>query len=126
MITVIIKPSGTRPYTKRIPNTLRALQEEVKGYIECINSPIKDVDIITNDEGKLKGLPPNFYIGWGEYRDIIAGTAVFAVINNETGEYIDMTPKQEKAVYQYLQDVDLASGTEKTQDFCRFKILPMI
>lgn len=54
----VIKRPGTSPDLIEIENTLKALQEAVGGYIECINLEHRDV-VICNEEGRLLMLPKN-------------------------------------------------------------------
>ena len=53
----IRKKPGCEPELIDIDNTLKALQQEVGGYIETVS--IADVVIICNEEGRLCGLPYN-------------------------------------------------------------------
>ena len=59
-ITGLYKAPGQAPETRTIPNTLEALQALVGGYIETV-TVATDCTFILNEEGKLLGLPPNFY-----------------------------------------------------------------
>lgn len=68
----IIKEVGKAPEIKNIENTLDALKSLVGGYIEVVGLD-DNVLLICNEEGKMKGLPPNFSTGY----DVIVGTAVF-------------------------------------------------
>ena len=54
----IRKKPGCEPELIDIDNTLKALQQEVGGYIETV-SIADDVVIICNEEGRLCGLPYN-------------------------------------------------------------------
>lgn len=54
----VIKRPGTSAQLIEIENTLKALQEAVGGYIECINLEHRDV-VICNEEGRLLMLPKN-------------------------------------------------------------------
>lgn len=58
MIKVIVKNPGEAPSVKYISNTLEAFQELVGGYIETVTMA-KDVVILCNEEGRLRGLPFN-------------------------------------------------------------------
>ena len=70
---VVIKRVGQKPEVKDIPNELSALQEIVGGYIECVNLHNHNIICVCNEEGKLKGLTPNFILG----NDIIVGDVFF-------------------------------------------------
>lgn len=84
MISVIIKDPGKRPRHVNISNTLVNLQKTVGGYIETVHLICYDkyqhphmVVMIVNEEGKLIGLPSNFVLQQGRFRDVIVGTAIF-------------------------------------------------
>ncbi len=55
---VIRKDPGKPPRLVEIPNTLKALQQAVGGYIETV-SFCEDALVICNEEGLLMGLAPN-------------------------------------------------------------------
>lgn len=55
---VIRKDPGKPPKLVEIPNTLKALQQAVGGYIETV-SFCEDALVICNEEGLLMGLAPN-------------------------------------------------------------------
>jgi len=58
---VLTKQPGCMYREKDIPNTLEALQEAVDGYIETvtIHGATKDIVVICDEEGRLKGKEPN-------------------------------------------------------------------
>lgn len=57
-ITGLYKLPGKKPEARVIPNTLKALQELVGGYIETVTIAT-DATVICNEEGRLQGLEPN-------------------------------------------------------------------
>lgn len=61
-LRVIRKQPGHDPEIIQIDNTLKALQEEVGGYIETVTVATNTV-VICNEEGLLIGLPPNCDFG---------------------------------------------------------------
>ena len=71
-IQVLKIEPGKAPEAVAIPNTRKAMQQMVGGYIEVI--PLDDVCLVCNEEGKLMGLPGNRQLG----DDIIAGTFFLA------------------------------------------------
>ena len=77
---ILIKEPGKDPHTMVIPNDLGMLQQLVDGYIET-HTLTDGLVMIVNEEGKLKGLEPNFYVA--ALDDIILGTAIFC---GEDGE----------------------------------------
>ena len=82
-IKVIIKrPDEEFGHVSWISNTLENLQKTVGGYIETV--PIGGGAIsICNEEGKLKGLQPNFWVGPRLYSDLIVGTAIIVGTSGE-------------------------------------------
>lgn len=54
----IRKKPGCAPEIIEVENTLKALQDEVGGYIEVITLPY-DAAIICNEEDRILGLPDN-------------------------------------------------------------------
>lgn len=56
MDVLLVEP-GCYPRMVTIENSLQAMQEAVGGPIEVVSLP--DAVIVCNEEGKLKGLPPN-------------------------------------------------------------------
>ena len=77
-IRVIVKEPGMAPEWRIIPNELEALQREVDGYIEVVRFA-EDAAMIVNEEGKLRGLEPNFRFGI----DMIVGTAILVGVDGE-------------------------------------------
>ena len=72
---ILFKEPGKEPRSMQIPNELKILQDLVGGLIE----PIKVADnvvAICDEEGKLKGLEPNFF--FGAIGDVIVGPVIFA------------------------------------------------
>ena len=86
-IRVLVKEPGKEAELREMPNTLKALQSAVGGYIETVTFA-EDCTLVVNEEGKLKGLPMNFRI----FGDVIAGTAVLAGVNGE--EFCSLTDEQ--------------------------------
>ena len=77
-LTVLLVEPEKKPRVVTIPHTLKEMQNLVGGLIEC-TQPFTDseVALISNEEGKLLGLPLNRAIFWKdstEPYDIIAGT----------------------------------------------------
>lgn len=54
----IRKKTGCAPEVIEVENTLKALQDEVGGYIETVTLA-SDAVVICNEEGRLCGLPYN-------------------------------------------------------------------
>ena len=58
-ITCLFVAPGKFPKKITIPNTLKSLQEQVNGSIEAAYPFSDEIAIITNEEGKIDGLPLN-------------------------------------------------------------------
>lgn len=99
MISAIIIEPGKDPRIEKIHNELHALQRLVDGYIEVC--PLaEDMVMIINEEGKLRGLPRNF---WMEViGDYIVGTAVFVGVD---GDEFDDVPVTLSALYSVMPDL---------------------
>jgi hypothetical protein len=89
-IRVIIVEPKKPARIETISNSLETKQKIVGGYIECVR--FDGFDIIINEEGKLEGLEPNFSIYDG--MDYIAGTAIFAGVDYEKGEFKSLNDSQ--------------------------------
>lgn len=93
-IKVISVEVGKEPVVKEIYNTLRAMQKEVDGRIECLSTLFsKDVsyDFISNEESKLGNFKANRYIY--DKQDVIAGN-FFVAKANEAGEFVTLTDEE--------------------------------
>ena len=84
-ITILIVEPMKEPYVKEIDSSLESLQHEVGGYIEAIYPFEEPVAIITNEEGKLLGLPLNRALrdNDGKVYDIIAGTFIISSLTTD-------------------------------------------
>ena len=72
---------------------LKDMQDMVGGLIECLHMGY-GVDCWLNDEGKLLGLSPNFFlVNSGSIIDVVCGDVFFAS-SNEEGETIGLTDEQ--------------------------------
>jgi hypothetical protein len=99
MIAVVIVEPNQPARVEMIENTLEAKQKIVGGRIEFVG--LDGFDIIINEEGKLEDLEPNFGIFGG--RDYIAGTAIFAGLDYDSGESISLTPEQRSFIASQFQ-----------------------
>lgn len=93
---VIFKEPGKDAEIRYIENSLEALQSLVGGWIEHV-SFIDGVGLIVNEEGKLRGMSPNFEYGW----DVVVGSAIFVGETDE--DFADITEGGEKKVLEFLQ-----------------------
>lgn len=60
-ITILLKEPGKPAEAIRIPDTLKAFQGVVGGYIECVH-PFRqrNMVLVVNEEGMLEGLPAQY------------------------------------------------------------------
>lgn len=69
MRVIIKRPDEKYGHVANISNSLENLQRTVEGYIETItianSADGKPIILVCNEEGKLKGLPTNFWL-WDE------------------------------------------------------------
>lgn len=92
MKVLIVEPEKT-PREAEIKNSLESLQSVVGGYIEA-TYPFNDrVAVITNEEGKLQGLPLNRSLSDknGVMYDIVAGTFIICGLGDE--DFSSLTPE---------------------------------
>ena len=87
-VRALIKEPGKPAEERYIENSLEEVQSIVGGHIEGV--PFFDMHFYVNDEGKLKGLEPNFILFGRRGADVIVGPAVFLRADDE-GNDIDLT-----------------------------------
>ena len=94
---ILFKAPGEAPHTMIIPHELDVMQQLVGGYIETV--PLgEDIVIICNEEGKIKGLPANFYVE--AIDDIIVGNAFFCKAGVE--DFTDISENDAKWICKRL------------------------
>ena len=87
-IRVIVKrPDEKYGHVTHMSNTLQAFQKAVDGPIETISIVPQGIVCIVNEEGKLRNLEPNFYMGRAPFGDRIVGTAV--IVGTDGEEFCD-------------------------------------
>ena len=96
----VIKRPGSGPAVVDIPNTLKALQEAVGGYIETV-TVFADAVIICNEDGRLLSLPTNVRLFGIEFVGtiLIVGTdgEEFTDVPNEDA-WLDELDKKENMI----------------------------
>lgn len=106
---------------KEIDNSLKALQNEVGGYIEIPSFSRKlsenNIDMIINEEGKINRLQPQLAIYQdNKIVDVICGNIIFASAN-EDGKTIGLTDEQIEIVKEVLKyDVICEFGFLKSME----------
>ena len=105
---VLMKVPGKDPQTIVITNSLGLLQQLVDGPIE-VHTLTDGLVMIVNEEGKLKGLEPNFYVD--RLKDTILGTAIFC---GEDGEdFADIDEHDLTVLQTFFSLEDIISGGDK-------------
>lgn len=105
---VLMKEPGKDPRTMIIPNDLGTLQQLVDGYIET-HTLTDGLVMIVNEEGKLKGLEPNFYVD--RLKDTILGTAIFCGEDGE--EFTDIDEHDLTVLQTFFSLDDIITGGDK-------------
>ena len=105
---VLLKEPGKDPRTMIIPNDLGILQQLVDGYIET-HTLTDGLVMIVNEEGKLKGLEPNFYVD--RLKDTILGTAIFCGEDGE--EFTDIDEHDLTVLQTFFSLDDIITGGNK-------------
>ena len=82
---VVYKMPGEKPEVRDIGNELEDLQELVQGWIEHVTLK-EGLGLIINEEGKLHGMMPNFFLP--RIEDMIVGPAVF--VGEAGGDFTDI------------------------------------
>jgi len=102
-IKVLFFPVGREPYIREVENTLKPMQELVKGYIEVFaldrlyGSQFESGALaVMNEEGKFTpGIKPNRNV---YFRDNLIDTFYgdfFICGDDDEGNFISVTPEQE-------------------------------
>ena len=81
---IVVKKVGQKPEVKEISGELHEMQEIVGGYIQAFQI-FDNVLCVCNEEGKLRGLTPNFIFN----RDVIVGDVFFAAAGEEDFESLN-------------------------------------
>lgn len=96
---VIVCEPGKTAELREIPNTLKALQKTVGGYIETLHpsrAALRNIDntvMIFNEEGRLRNLPPN--------RFGIVGTLLFTGVEGD--EFRSLTADEVVGILEQAQ-----------------------
>lgn len=72
---------------REIENEIEPLQEIVGGWVQTVSMG-HDILLCLNDEGKLKNLPINFFLGF----DFIVGDVAFVGVDRD--EMVSLSDKQ--------------------------------
>ena len=86
---VLYKLPGQDPRSMVIPNELGVMQQLVGGHIETLRISDKGI-LVMNEEGKIRGLEPNFFLG--AIGDTIVGPVL---VVGEDGEDFASLPDDE-------------------------------
>jgi uncharacterized protein DUF3846 len=105
-IEVVIVEVDKAPYRKMIPNTLKAKQDIVGGYIECVDMARhknRVISLVINEEGLLLDLPLNRVISTLQNESVqdfpIVGNFCVIAFDMTEGEAVTLT---EDEIKEYL------------------------
>ena len=87
-IKIVYQFPGAVSRIAEIPNTLKAFQKLVGGYIETLTLP-NGLVMVIDEDGRLKGLPRN--IGCERYGTIV-GTLLITAADGD--DFRSLTPKE--------------------------------
>lgn len=82
---IIKRPDEPVGHVTHISNTLKSFQKVVDGPIETVFIS-SNVVMLVNEEGKIRGLQPNFWIGT-IIRELIVGTV--CLVGTDGDEFVD-------------------------------------
>jgi len=97
---VIIKKPQEKAEVTEIKNEYEELTKIVGGFIECVDIG-KGVDMVCNEEGKLKGMAANLNFPY----DVIVGTVFFC--SSKEGDFISLNDKQIKFVKDMIKQREI-------------------
>lgn len=86
---ILYKQPGQDPRSMVIPNELGVMQQLVGGHIETLRISDNGI-LVMNEEGKLLGLEPNFYLG--AIGDTIVGPVL--VVGEDGEDFSSLTTRQ--------------------------------
>jgi hypothetical protein len=92
-IEVVVVRPGEEPKVETIPAELEGFQAAVGGgYVQCVPLDHLGVDLWCDEEGKLKGLPPNRHLA--EISDTVCGTFFLSGGADEEGHTLGIPPER--------------------------------
>lgn len=99
----VVKRPKQPPKVMEVANRLEALQAMVGGYIETV--PVAGHLGIVNEEGKIMGLQPNFYVNG----DVLCGTVV--ICESQGDEFRGLTGWEVKEVMRAFEEATRWTST---------------
>ena len=95
MRILLVEP-GRVPRPAEIGDSLEAMQAVVGGHIQAVYPFEESVALVSNDEGKLLGLPLNrvLRLDIGEIYDVIAGTFFLCAAPPDSDRFASLTEEQ--------------------------------
>jgi hypothetical protein len=102
LLRCIVKQPGQAPEIAEIPNTLKASQEIVGGYIDIVRLPYDDtgkvIDMIIHDEGLLLELEPNIVLN---KHTTIVGPVIFTS-STDCGDQCSLSDEEIASILSWL------------------------
>ncbi len=103
-ISALSKRPGEPPRHVWVSNNLEAMQKAVEGYIEAITvsrGDGRDLVIICNEEGKLRGMAQNVTI----YGEDFVGPILVVGVDGEDFDDLPLTWQEMKTLYSEFWEV---------------------
>ena len=95
---ILYKQPGQDPRSIVIPNELKVMQQLVGGRIETLRISDNGI-LVMNEEGKLRGLEPNFYLG--AIGDTIVGPVL--VVGENGDEFADLPEDEAEEIFRIMR-----------------------
>lgn len=95
---LVVRPNAPM-HIEEVEDNLKSYQKIVGGYLEHFTIPGVSADLWLNEEGKLLGLEPNFFIK--EYGEPIVGTVFFSG-STPDGDMASITNEQIEEIKKYF------------------------
>ena len=94
MIDILVVRPGEAPEWAQIPNTLKAMQKIVDGYIEIVRPWDDDVAVVCNEEALVMDLPPNriLYHPSGNAWGLLCGTFFLCLAPRNSEVFMSLPP----------------------------------
>lgn len=101
-VRIGLKEVGKDLIFKEVDGGYESISSIVGGLIEYIPSGIEGLDIIINEEGKLKNMMPNLYYG---ENDVLCGNVIF--IRNVDGDSASINKNDEDFLMKAIPNITI-------------------
>ena len=112
MRILLVEP-GRVPRPAEIGDSLEAMQAVVGGHIQAVYPFEEPVALVSNDEGKLLGLPLNrvLWLSNGKIYDVIAGTFFLCSAPPDSDRFASLTEEQIARYSERFRAIELFPET---------------